>query len=94
MADWWKALTLARETASGSQRPGGNACGLTNSHSENDLYLMVHHEIGHAMFFNPANTLFAEAKSKRKLQDPALREYLGSDRQGSQLAEGQKTRAV
>jgi hypothetical protein len=48
-------------------------------HVENDLYSIVHHEIGHALFFNPANTRFAAAKAKGKLEDPALREYLGSD---------------
>jgi len=45
----------------------------------NDLYSIVHHEIGHALFFNPANTLFARAKSKGRLRSAALRAYLGTD---------------
>jgi hypothetical protein len=45
----------------------------------NDLYSIAHHEIGHALIFNPANPRFARAKRAGKFSDAALREYLGSD---------------
>jgi len=46
---------------------------------ENDLYSIAHHEIGHSLIFNPANPLFEKAKKRGKLEDPALKEYLGAD---------------
>jgi hypothetical protein len=46
---------------------------------ENDLYSIAHHEIGHALIFNPANPVFEKAKRAGKLEDPAVRGYLGSD---------------
>jgi hypothetical protein len=45
----------------------------------NDLYSIAHHEMGHALFFNPANLYFAAARRNGKLQDAALRDYLGAD---------------
>jgi len=45
----------------------------------NDLYSVAHHEMGHALFFNPANIYFAVARKSGKLQDAVLRAYLGSD---------------
>jgi hypothetical protein len=43
---------------------------------QNDLYSIVHHEMGHALFFNPANRKFSRNGT---LKDDAVREYLGSD---------------
>jgi hypothetical protein len=40
----------------------------------NDLYSIVHHEIGHSLFFNPANRLL---QRRRKLPDERVRAYLG-----------------
>jgi hypothetical protein len=45
----------------------------------NDLYSIVHHEIGHALIFNPANPRFHRAKNAGKFSDTAMREYLGTD---------------
>jgi hypothetical protein len=45
----------------------------------NDLESIAHHEIGHALIFNPANTVFAAAKLLGRLSDDRLRAYLGSD---------------
>lgn len=45
----------------------------------NDLYSIAHHEIGHALIFNPANPRFATAKTSGKFDDPAIREYLAAD---------------
>ena len=41
-----------------------------------DLYSVVHHEMGHALFFNPANKNFHRGG---ELADPALHAYLGFD---------------
>jgi hypothetical protein len=43
----------------------------------NDLYSIVHHEIGHALFFNPAHPRIDEAKRGNGLAAPDLRAYLG-----------------
>ena len=40
-----------------------------------DLYSVVHHEMGHALFFNPANKKFARSGT---LADDAIDKYLGS----------------
>jgi hypothetical protein len=45
----------------------------------NDLESIAHHEIGHALIFNPANTAFAAARLFGRLRDNRLRAYLGSD---------------
>ncbi len=45
----------------------------------NDLESIAHHEIGHALIFNPANTAFGAAKLLGRLRDNRLRAYLGSD---------------
>lgn len=42
----------------------------------NDLYSIVHHESGHALFFNPNNRSFQRGGV---LKDEAVRAYLGSD---------------
>jgi hypothetical protein len=42
----------------------------------NDLYSIVHHEMGHALFFNPNNLSFPRDKV---LHDAVVRAYLGSD---------------
>jgi hypothetical protein len=42
----------------------------------NDLYSILHHEIGHTLFFNPANRNFHR---NAVLKDMAVRAYLGSD---------------
>ena len=44
-----------------------------------DLESIAHHEIGHALIFNPANTRFAAAKLLGRLRDERLRAYLGAD---------------
>ncbi len=44
-----------------------------------ELDSIAHHEIGHALIFNPANSKFAAAKKMGKLQDGQVRAYLGSD---------------
>jgi len=41
-----------------------------------DLYSIVHHEMGHALFFNPSNRRFPR---NGVLKDDAVREYLGSE---------------
>lgn len=46
---------------------------------ENDLHSIAHHEIGHSLIFNPANPRFDNAKATGKLEDTAIREYLGTD---------------
>ena len=43
-----------------------------------DLYSIAHHEIGHALVFNPRNPLFEKAKKQGRLDDPAVRAYLGA----------------
>jgi hypothetical protein len=45
----------------------------------NDLYSIAHHEIGHSLFFNPAQPSFGKAQSKGILEDVHVREYLGAD---------------
>jgi hypothetical protein len=45
----------------------------------NDLYSIAHHEIGHALVFNPANPRFEMARKAGKLQDAALKVYLKAD---------------
>ena len=45
---------------------------------EADLYSIAHHEIGHALVFNPANLRFGAAKLLGTLRDDRLRAYLGS----------------
>jgi hypothetical protein len=41
----------------------------------NDLYSIVHHEMGHSLFFNPNNS---SLKRNAVLQDDRIRDYLGS----------------
>jgi hypothetical protein len=41
-----------------------------------DLYSVVHHEMAHALFFNPANKTFYRGGA---ISDPALHAYLGFD---------------
>jgi len=41
-----------------------------------DLYSVVHHEMGHALIFNPANRTFPRGGT---LADAAIRSYLGDD---------------
>jgi Putative Ig domain len=43
----------------------------------NDLDSIVHHELGHAFIFNPANTRFATAKRLGKITDGPVKAYLG-----------------
>lgn len=43
---------------------------------QNDLYSIVHHEIGHALFFNPINLKYPR---DGVLKNAAIRAYLGSD---------------
>jgi hypothetical protein len=45
----------------------------------NDLLSIAHHEIGHALFFSSGNTRFAEAQRAGRLDDAAVRDYLGAD---------------
>jgi hypothetical protein len=45
----------------------------------NDLYSIAHHEIGHALVFNPANPRFGAAKLLGRLRDDRVRAYLGSE---------------
>jgi hypothetical protein len=47
--------------------------------SKNDLFSIAHHEMGHSLIFNPANPLFERAKKMGKLEDPAIKRYLGTD---------------
>jgi hypothetical protein len=46
---------------------------------KNDLYSIAHHEIGHALVFNPANTRFGAAKLLGKIRAEGLTAYLGTD---------------
>lgn len=46
---------------------------------KNDLYSIAHHEMAHALFFNPAYPLFGRAKSDGFLDDPLLAAYHGTD---------------
>jgi hypothetical protein len=46
---------------------------------KNDLYSIAHHEVGHALIFNPANPLFDRAKKMGRFVDPAIRAYFGTD---------------
>ncbi len=43
----------------------------------NDLYSIVHHEIGHALFANAGYPLFAAAKERGMLEEERIVEYLG-----------------
>jgi hypothetical protein len=45
----------------------------------NDLYSIVHHEIGHALMFNPGHTRFASSKRLGKLHNERISGYLGID---------------
>lgn len=45
---------------------------------QNDLYSIAHHEIGHALFFNPAYPKFSEFKSIGYVQDSEVLKYHGS----------------
>jgi hypothetical protein len=42
-----------------------------------DLYSIIHHEIGHSLFFNPNNPLVARAKDTGVLENPQLTDYFG-----------------
>lgn len=44
----------------------------------NDLYSIAHHEIGHALFFNPGHTLFGEFKSAGKIDVAPVIAYHGA----------------
>jgi hypothetical protein len=44
---------------------------------QNDLYSIAHHEMGHALAFNPAYPRFERSKSAGALDSPEIREYLG-----------------
>ncbi len=46
---------------------------------ENDFYSIAHHEIGHALVFNPANVRFGRAKASGTLHDDRVGAYLGGD---------------
>jgi hypothetical protein len=43
----------------------------------NDLYSIAHHEIGHALFFNPAHTRFGEFKNAGQIDVPEVVAYHG-----------------
>lgn len=45
----------------------------------NDLYSIAHHELGHSLFFNSANPLLDKALKKGKLENDAIKQYLGDD---------------
>jgi len=45
----------------------------------NDLLSIAHHEIGHALFFSSGNTRFDRAQRAGRLEDAAVRDYLGVD---------------
>ena len=49
-----------------------------NHKGVNDLYSIVHHEIGHALIFHPAHPLFSQALEKGTLEDPLVLNYQGS----------------
>ncbi|MCL6501740.1 MAG: hypothetical protein K6T86_03580 [Pirellulales bacterium] len=44
----------------------------------NDLYSIVHHEMGHALFSNAGYPLFRRAKERGVLEDERVAEYLGA----------------
>jgi hypothetical protein len=44
---------------------------------QNDLYSITHHEIGHALIFNPAHTRFGQFKSAGSVQDAQVLAYQG-----------------
>ncbi len=64
---WW---TWA--TPTGIARP---TCAMSPA----DLESIAHHEIGHALIFNPVERAFGAAKLFGRLRDDRLRAYLGSD---------------
>ncbi len=43
----------------------------------NDFYSIAHHEIGHALFFIPANTLFGQFKTAGQIDTPPVVAYHG-----------------
>ena len=45
---------------------------------QNDLYSIVHHEIGHALIFNPAHTDFGDYKSAGQIDDSNVVDYQGA----------------
>jgi hypothetical protein len=45
---------------------------------QNDLYSITHHEIGHALIFNPAHTRFGQFKSAGSVQDAQVLAYQGA----------------
>jgi hypothetical protein len=45
---------------------------------QNDLYSIAHHEIGHALIFNPAHALFGNFKTAGSVDDAAVVAYHGS----------------
>jgi hypothetical protein len=47
------------------------------SHQTNDLYSIAHHEIGHALMFNPAHPGFNTAKSAGAFRSAAVTNYYG-----------------
>ena len=47
-------------------------------HEQNDLYSIAHHEIGHALIFNPAYTEFGDFKNMGSVQDAAVLAYQSS----------------
>lgn len=47
-------------------------------HEPNDLYSIAHHEVGHALFFNPAHTRFAEFKARGAVDAPKVVAYHGA----------------
>ena len=46
---------------------------------ENDLYSIAHHEIGHALVFNPGHLRFEVAKLRGRLRDERVSNYLGAE---------------
>jgi len=44
-----------------------------------DLYSIAHHEIGHALVFNPGHRRFGVDKSRGRLRDERVRNYLGAE---------------
>lgn len=44
----------------------------------NDLYSIAHHELGHALAFNPHQPAFAEFKSRGRMEAEDVRKYLGA----------------
>jgi hypothetical protein len=47
-------------------------------HETNDFYSIAHHEIGHALIFNPAHPGFQSAKSAGAFSSPAVTNYYGA----------------